>query len=473
MLSHNCATCGKEFSRAALLTKHGERKIPCKTPTVLLQQITNKTLAENGLSHLEIPSASFRDTSKKFHVEMTKAERMTEGIFFTPKKVRDLLFQRLDEVGVKASTGMVKRILEPSFGSGEFLLDSRRIFPESFIIGVEKNPKLAAAAPKIPNSRYECADFLKWSQSSEDPLNTIADLIIGNPPYFVMKSDEVPPSINQSECMVGRLNIYIAFLYQCLKMHLAENGTLAFIIPTSLYNAAYYKPMREWILKNTTVLLLETIKDAGFYDAAIEVCLIIVKKCKPAVIQNSKYFYKHNGMVYMSPYSNEIREILSDSKSLANLSLLAKTGNVVWNQVKDKLVEKNTEGSKLLIYSSNINNSILEIDNLNPSKDGTKKQYVKGLTKPTINSPVILVERGFGNSFSFSAVMITDINDFYAENHVNVIRASDSLSVSQQKEKLEYVMKSFKDLRTRKFLELFMGNGMLSASDLNNVLPIF
>jgi adenine-specific DNA-methyltransferase len=398
---------------------------------------------------------------------MTKAERMTEGIFFTPKKVRDLLFQRLDEV---AKVNIVKRILEPSFGSGEFLLDSRRIFPESFIVGVEKNSKLAAASPKIPNSRFECADFLEWSQPAEEPL---ADLIIGNPPYFVMKSDEVPTNIDQSECMVGRPNIYIAFLYQCLKKHLAENGHLAFIIPTSLYNAAYYKPMREWILKNTTVQWLETVKDAGFYDAAIEVCLIIVKKCKPAVIQNSKYFYKHNGMIYMSPHSNEIREILSGSKRLANLSLIAKTGNVVWNQVKDKLVEKNTDGSKLLIYSSNITDSTLEIDNLNPSKDGTKKQYVKGLKKPTINSPVILVERGFGNSFSFSAIMITDMNDFYAENHVNVIRASASLPVSEQKEKLEYIMKSLKDPRTRRFLELFMGNGMLSASDLNNVLPIF
>jgi hypothetical protein len=38
---------------------------------------------------------------------------------------------------------------------------------------------------------------------------------------------------------------------------------------------------------------------------------------------------------------------------------------------------------------------------------------------------------------------------------------------------LEKVLKSFKDSRSMKFIELFMGNGMLSATELETLMPIF
>ena len=86
---------------------------------------------------MEETSKEFREVSEKFHSSMSKEVRLDQGIFFTPKKVRNLLFEKLSELGVEP-----RIILEPSFGSGEFLLDAKRLYPDAKLLGVEKNEEL-------------------------------------------------------------------------------------------------------------------------------------------------------------------------------------------------------------------------------------------------------------------------------------------------------------------------------------------
>ena len=149
------------------------------------------------------------------------------------------------------------------------------------------------------------------------------------------------------------------------------------------------------------------------------------------------------------------------STTLADLGLGVKTGNVVWNQVKDALADEGT----LLVYSSNLRNSELVLNNLSGNE---KKQYVRGLTKPTLSGPVILVSRGYGNTFRFEAVLV-DLAEFYAENHVNVIYPK----VAEAGAHLARVMASFTDKRTAQFIQWFVGNGSLSATELETLIPIF
>jgi hypothetical protein len=60
--------------------------------------------------------------------------------------------------------------------------------------------------------------------------------------------------------------------------------------------------------------------------------------------------------------------------------------------------------------------------------------------------------------------------DFYAENHLNVIYRLNG-SVTEQA--LTRVATSLKDDRTVEFVKLFNGNGTLSATDLETLIPIF
>ena len=391
----------------------------------------------------------FRDISKEFNASISKEERMEQGIFFTPKKARDLLFGKLAELKVCPKT-----ILEPSFGTGEFLLDAHALYPDAQLLGVEKNEDLFQSLHAPPNATLTCGDFLTWKGQ--------ADLIIGNPPYFVWKTTDLSAkekkafAAKHASSMTGRPNIYIMFLYKCLEEHLAEDGYLAFILPTSLYNCSYYQPMRDYLEKHTTLCHLETLNKPGFYETGQETTLLVLQKRAGG----SDYLFKSHGQVFLSPYYKELYTLTRDTQTLADLGLGVKTGNVVWNQVKPHLSDEGT----LLVYSSNINHSVLTLGNLG----GIKKQYVQGLTKPTLDGPVILVERGYGNNYRFNSVLV-DLKGFYAENHINVIYPKTPEATIH----LDRVMNSFRDERSQLFIQWFIGNGSMSATELETLLPIF
>jgi len=443
MAEHVCETCGMAFTRPAGLQRHKGRKVPCKVPAELIQNHLMTAFQEAGVGHLSVPTTDFRDISRRFNASLAKDVRLEQGIFFTPLKARDILFQRLAELGVEP-----KRILEPSFGSGEFLLDAMRLYPGATICGVEKNAELyRAVVDQKLGMELSCGDFMEWDGAP-------ADLIIGNPPYFVLKAT----TTLAKECMTGRANIYVAFLYKCLKQHLAKDGYLAFVIPTSLFNCSYYQPMRDYIIEHTTIHCLEVLNKPGFFETGQETMLMVLQNNK----QHDNFVFRApNGLAYLSPYYKELDALIKDRKTLKELGFGVKTGNVVWNQVKENLSD---EPGKLLVYSSNLVGGELVVG----LKGGERKQYVKDLKKPTITGPVILVDRGYGNTFKFNAVLVTE-KDFYAENHVNVIYPLSGGSA----ETLERVMASFSDPRTAEFVKLFVGNGTLSSSDIATNLPIY
>lgn len=423
-----CEICEKQFTSAARLLRHKGNKKPCKPPKA------PKAPKEE---------ADFRESSLLFNASIPKEKRKDQGIYFTPKKARDALFAKLDELGVNP-----RKILEPSFGTGEFLLDAKIRYPEAARIGVERNEQLFTSLKDEGATLYN-EDFLEWSGT--------ADLIIGNPPYFVIDTDKY------AAVMTGRPNIYILFLYKCLTEHLEDGGFLAFIIPTSLYNCSYYQNMRNYIYENTTICYVETLNKPGFFETGQETMLIVLQKHKRALTDLEPYIFRSNGNIYISPYYQQLYELIAGTQTLKSLGLGAKTGNVVWNQHKENLSD---EPGTLLIYSSNINDCELKINNLVGDK---RKQYMKGLKKPTLSGPLILVERGYGNSFSFNSVLVDLEEEFYAENHVNVIYPRTEEAAAH----LPRVLESFQDPRSKQFVKWFIGNGSVSASDLESVIPIF
>lgn len=389
---------------------------------------------------------SFRETSNAFNASLDKQTRLDQGIFFTPKKARDALFERLK--GISAET-----ILEPSFGTGELILDARVAFPDARIVGVEKNTDLYNSVITTVDANIDVhnADFLEWT-------GELVDLIIGNPPYFVIPKDK-----RYTMMMIGRPNIYILFLYKCLTQHLKPDGVLAFVIPTSIYNCSYYQPMRDYIRNHCEVLYVETLDKPGFFETGQDTTLLIIKNTP--TMETNKYLYSSKtGKTFISPYAEELYKLTENTETLASLGIGVKTGSIVWNQIPDNMADQGT----LLIHASNISNSALTLDNI--SKKTKKRQYVTGIDKPTIDGPVILTDRGYGNKFKLNAVLV-DLRGFYAENHINVIyhKAPDH----QTAQILTRVLTSFRDERTARFIQLFIGNGSMSATDLETIIPIF
>ena len=407
-------------------------------PTLSLESVA-ATPPPTGPVLEQEQAPEFRSISHELHHILSKADRQAEGIFFTPKKQRDRLFEVLETHKIRPST-----VLEPSFGSGEFLYDVQERWSTATCVGVEFNKTIFNKFKAPPRCSVVNADFLTYKS---EPAY---DLILGNPPYFVVK--EKDPA-----CMTGRGNIFVQFIYKCLVQHLKPDGILAFILPTSFYNCSYYEPCRNYILKNTTVLYVENM-DGGFYDTAQDTMLLVIKNTALPPSAQKPFFVLHGGSATITPKADAINTLLRGSTSLADLGLSVKTGEVVWNQHKEKLHDKT---GTLVVYSSNIVKNKLALNNLK----GEKKQYICGFTRPPVEGPALCVNRGYGNKFILSYVRIDAGVKFYGENHINVVTGPAAA--------IDRLEKSFTDPRTSAFIRDFVGNGALSKTELEILLPVF
>lgn len=393
----------------------------------------------------------FSELSIKINKDISKKNKQEQGIFFTPKDARIKIFDFLRELKIKPKT-----ILEPSFGSGEFIIDLQTEYPSSKIFGVEKNKTIfenVCNNLKLnKNTRLFNDDFLDYK-------NEKVELVIGNPPYFVVKN-------KNENCMTGRGNIFILFLYKCLTEHLKDNGILAFVLPTSLYNCSYYEPCRKYISNFATILIIEELI-VNYYDTKQNTMFIIIRKEKPL---NDNYIFKINNNVYITPYYETLKKLVNKTTTIKKLGFNVRTGTITWNQHKDKLIDDIKDGT-LLIYSSNIIDYKLVINNLLGKE---KKQYIKDIKKTKEKGPSILIYRGYGNKFQFKYLVIKDNIEFYAENHLNVIYPTiKDYNIEEVKNKLNIIENSFKNEKTEEFIKLFVGNGSLSKTEIETILPIY
>ncbi len=378
---------------------------------------------------------SFRDVSVQLTRSLSKEDKQRQGIFFTPKEARDVVFELLDAHGVAPNS-----ILEPSFGSGEFLEDAYVKYPLATITGIELNKTLyeSLMRPHLYN-----IDFLTYSGTH--------DLILGNPPYFVINKTEAT-----ANCQIGRPNIFVQFLYKAIHEHLTNNGHLAFVLPTSLFNCAYYEPMRKYLFEHTTILAAKMLK-CKYLDTAQDTFALVLRKKK----QNDDYFVKMNGNVYLTPYYKELQALLARSSTLAELGFQVKTGDVVWNQEKEKLADDGT----LLLYSSNFSKGALVLGGIKEPK----KQYIKGFKRTPLSGKTILINRGYGNTAYKITAVLAEYPTYYAENHVNVIQPMTTEAIAN----IDEVLKSLQDEKTSQFIRYFVGNGALSKTEIERCLPIW
>ncbi|NDE14520.1 hypothetical protein EBZ80_06270 [bacterium] len=397
---------------------------------------------------------SFRTASLSLHTKLSKEVRQKEGIFFTPTAIRTRLFELLTAAGVVAPT----QVLEPSFGSGEFLFDLCERYPSAKIHGVELNRTafLETIAAAAGNTQLALAntDFLTFTAPSLK-----ADLIVGNPPYFVTKQKD-------PRCVTGRSNVFVLFLYKCLTVHLAPGGTLAFVLPTSFYNCCYYEPCRRYIAEHTTVLAVEEVSSEEFYDTAQKTMLLVVRNTPPPS-SPPPFVLRVADSTYINPHAAALTDAVasSDGATIATLGCSVKTGEVVWNQHKEKLTADPSGATTLpVLYSNNIKGGVLRIGD--PGKG--KQQYIRNFTcasGPTVG-PAILVSRGYGNTtYNLNFVLVPAGMRFYGENHVNVITGPTAA--------IERIAASLANSRTADFIRSFVGNGALSKTELETVLPIW
>lgn len=402
----------------------------------------------------------FTKETIKYLNETDIGRRKSLGQYFTPKSIRESLLEKLP----KEIKNL--KILDPACGTGEFLLSARKYFKNSSLYGWDIDKKLVEISKKIiPESNIKNTDSLLNDEVGK------FDFVIGNPPYFEFSpSSEIKRKFK--DIINGRTNIFSLFIYQGLRL-LKDDGHLAFVVPPSMNNGAYFQKLRKFIVENANIEYLRVLKDPKLFHGALQsTMLLILKKGK----NKGNYIFKKNGILIFSEKADYLKKTFQNKITLYDLNYKVKTGRLVWNQHK-RFLTNDPKESIPLIWAHNIGE---EGELKFPISREDKPQYVK--IKNYDVGPAVVVNRITGsiNSVKLRAAIIPAGKKFIAENHVNVIfppsqKNQLKLDFQNTKQKRLSLSKITKQLFSKEKLEVIKnitGNTQISKTELEKLFPI-
>lgn len=399
----------------------------------------------------------FSERSIRYLETRPKSERSPLGQFLTPKSLRDSLVQM-----VQLKPGM--RVLDPGVGTGEFLLSCQQLEPNLYLEGWDIDPIVADVARQlIPEAVIKTKSALEFE--SEESF----DLVIGNPPYFEISNMDKTLRLKFQDVIGGRPNIFALFFKVGISL-LKPGGQLAFVVPPSMNNGAFFSKLRSYILENASIETLRIFNDSKlFLDAQTAVQLIVLKKGKKGnrhTVDLGALGRSGSERIIFVENPKELEAEFESRTTLWNLGYEANTGTLVWNQHKENLCKKAEPGSVPLIWAHNITDAkYIVLDENHPKK----LQHVK--VKQSSVGPAIVLNRitgGVGQG-NLKCALIPAGQMFIGENHVNVIRARKQVNQVVDWEKLLELLRS-PGINQR--VQRLTGNTQISSVELTHFLPL-
>ena len=395
----------------------------------------------------------FSELSKTLTKTLDKKIKKKDGIFFTPTlTVRKILNK------IKRHIKNSESILEPSCGSCEFVMEIHKQYPNIKTTGIEYNETIYNNIKQLSNENIEIINdnFLTYKSNKK------YDIIIGNPPYYVMKKKDVEKKYY--DYFDGRPNIFVLFIIKSLFM-LNENGILAFVLPKSFMNCLYYDKTRKYIDTNCKIIDIIECKESYIDTHQDTICLIIQNRKNN---DNDRFILNKNSYTIMNTPNNikKIKTLYSGSKSLHDMGFTVSVGTVVWNQCKDILTDDHN--NTRLIYSSDIkNNTLSMIQYKNPDK----KNYIE---KNGIDEPLLVINRGYGTGeYNFEYCLIEGGFQYLIENHLICIKYDGDIEKETLIELYKNIIKSLNHSKTKKFIKCYFGNAAINTTELCNLLPFY
>jgi adenine-specific DNA-methyltransferase len=399
----------------------------------------------------------YSELSKSLTKQINKNEKQNYGIYFTPPETIYKNIQFLEPYMKN-----IKNILEPSCGSCEYILKLNNIYPNINIVGIELNKIIYESIKQYENNNIILINdnYLTYD------FNNKFDLIIGNPPYFIMKKNDVKKKYYKY--FDGRPNIFILFIIKSLEL-LNDKGIISFILPKNFLNCLYYDNTRKYIFENYNILNIIECTDDKYLETQQDTIMLIIQNEKNNT-NNILYSITISGYTIFGTQSNIVylKSLLNNSQTLFNMGYSVNVGNIVWNQHKKDLTDDTNK--TLLIYSSDISNNKLIIKKYSNNE---KKNYIN---KDGSNVPLLVINRGYGvGSYNFNYCIINE-NDkinYLIENHLICIKYKESICNEELIEKYKKIIESFKNEKTIEFIKIYFGNNAINTTELCKILPIY
>lgn len=472
------------------------------------------------------------------------------GQYSTPVKIVRYILKSVGYVPIKDI--LLKNLIDPACGSGAFLVEASRIYLNALkkanvplsewysmvtaaIKGIDVDLKacffarlnlaMLLAPPildfvsmngisKLKPLPVYCADTLQlMALKRKDalffydrlniPLECQFDLVVGNPPYCKIKGLDQGMKTAFAESIYGHPNAYGLFIHAGIEM-LKTNGRLGFIVPRSMLSGLYFKNLREFIERSTSITEMVYISDRKkiFDDVLHGTMILSLKRDKQSrekinvsfikslkdmenrhaeiSVDRDKVIQRLNGTtVWFVANTLEtygiISRIIKEHSLLSGdkINCRAKTGQIVWNRVKPLLATTEKPGTLPLVWATDVGKFGFFFN-----KMGTARPCFLKLDSKTENlivkGPSILVQRVTADEQPSRIVACIpeefckkEHNGYFVENHLNIIQPTSG----NPEMDLYFILGILNSEVVEFFFRAMNGNTQVSATELN-LLPI-
>jgi len=323
---------------------------------------------------------------------------------------------------IKKHFDLKGRVLEPSFGSGNFVHELKKHNLEIDCFEIDKE-----IFKPIQGTNSHLGDFLLTNFTKK------YDFIVGNPPYIELvysyyNDDELKflKSIYRTEKR-GRANLIHFFMDKSFEL-LEDEGVLAYLLPTTILSSPWYNDIREKIYNQYTVI--DIVNNIPFKEVSIDVCLLILQK---KVDNKHSYITLKNGFYTLTKSP-------SNGTTLKERGFKCQIGDKLWYKIQEQLTDTPTD--RVLLYSNNIKHGDIQIGEKLKSKIPGKKQYIT-TQEPILIKNCIVMPRVISKKIKFSLIKKND--KFLFENHVMIITHDEEDKLDELFYKLKFNELSFND----------------------------
>lgn len=230
----------------------------------------------------------------------------------------------------------------------------------------------------VPKFHILCADALLQSSS----LVREVDVVVCNPPFRKMKSEEVALYMDEySQVVEAQPNLYALFMALCINL-LSFGGRCALVTPTSFLSGQYFSKLRTHLISHAKLLRIGMVsgRSGVFIDVEQETALTLMQRQEGLMervvpvsvvsrdgqyVNVGKCLLPNSGSVWPIPRSEsdiELLRLTSNSKfTIADYGYRVRVGAFVWNRdrrptylSRKDVVNKKAASAVPLIWSSDI-----------------------------------------------------------------------------------------------------------------------
>jgi adenine-specific DNA methylase len=206
-----------------------------------------------------------------------RAEARARGAFYTPPDVAEFLANWAIRSGAD-------RVLEPSAGNGALVrpivarLNGLSRADGVRVVAVETEASAAATCRSIDS----CVRVLERDFFAVLPEDVgFVDAVVGNPPYIryqlwngTARDRSIQRALDQGVQLSAQASSWAAFVIHSSQF-LTENGRLGLVLPLELLTSDYAEPIRQYLPRRFTSVVVLAVDEPVFPDASVSTVLLL------------------------------------------------------------------------------------------------------------------------------------------------------------------------------------------------------